>query len=163
MANLADGVVSSQRLRIRHGAARRGQRTTEYVVWVSMWQRCTNPRHRYWHCYGGRGISVDPRWREFEVFLADMGERPQGHTLDRIDSDGPYTPTNCRWATAKEQGQNRRKPKHHYCGKFVGPGGHNGPCNGESFEDYLIRVRGADYWPDPYSEEETTQVAVLTA
>ncbi len=83
--------------------------TGTYRSWVAMRRRCTDKSYRDFHLYGGRGISVCERWMSsFENFLEDMGERPKGRTLDREDNDGNYEPGNCRWATPKEQRENRR-------------------------------------------------------
>ena len=76
--------------------------------WYMMLQRCTNPKATYFHRYGGRGIKVCARWRRFENFLADMGECPDGLTLERNDTNGNYEPSNCHWATPVEQTRNRR-------------------------------------------------------
>ena len=81
--------------------------TTTYHIWDSMIQRCVNPaRKDYWR-YGGSGITVCEKWRKFEQFLADMGERPEGKTLDRKDNEKGYSKDNCRWATSFEQSRNR--------------------------------------------------------
>jgi hypothetical protein len=93
----------------RHGQARDGKRTPTYLSWQNMRQRCNNPNVPRWANYGGRGITVCARWNSFESFLADMGERPEGKTLDRVDNDGNYEPGNCRWATSAEQMGNRSK------------------------------------------------------
>lgn len=98
-----------RRKRPRHGHAGRGQKTRAYHSWEAMIQRCTNPHTKAFKNYGGRGITICDRWRRsFEAFLADMGEPPDGHTLDRKNNDGCYEPDNCRWATRAEQKLNQR-------------------------------------------------------
>jgi hypothetical protein len=79
-----------------------------YGAWAAMVNRCHNPNNSAYGRYGGKGISVCALWRsDFRAFLADVGERPAGMTLDRIDPYGNYEPNNCRWATAVEQRANR--------------------------------------------------------
>lgn len=82
--------------------------TPIYAAWLAMRQRCSNPRNPKYSDYGGRGIRVCDRWNVFENFLADMGERPEGMTLDRINNDGNYEPGNCRWADRLTQQGNTR-------------------------------------------------------
>jgi len=77
-----------------------------YGVWKNMKQRCTNPNNPAYHRYGGAGIKLCKRWFSFENFYADMGDRPKGKTLDRIDNTKGYYPSNCRWATYKQQAVN---------------------------------------------------------
>lgn len=76
-----------------------------------MRQRCTNPKNKQWEDYGGRGITVCARWDDFDTFLADMGPRPEGMSLDRIDNNKGYSPDNCRWATRTQQNRNSRQAK----------------------------------------------------
>lgn len=81
----------------------------EYRVWDELQRRCLNPRHQNFSSYGGRGITVCARWDSFENFYADMGPRPSpAHSIDRIDNNRGYYPSNCQWATAAEQNRNRR-------------------------------------------------------
>lgn len=95
-----------------HGHTAEGKCSREYISWRSMIERCTYPKHKSFKDYGGRGITICERWlHSFENFLADMGLRPQGMTLDRYpNNDGNYEPSNCRWATANEQRANRHRP-----------------------------------------------------
>lgn len=83
--------------------------TETYSIWQSMIQRTTNSNNRAWKYYGGRGISVCSRWLKFDLFLQDMGVRPEGLELDRIDTNGDYTKANCRWVTHSQNMKNRRK------------------------------------------------------
>lgn len=92
---------------IKHGQHGSGAQKS----WMSMRQRCLNPNTPAYSSYGGRGITICQRWDSFKNFLADMGPRPDGLELDRIDVNGNYEPANCRWATPLQQGRNQRKTR----------------------------------------------------
>jgi hypothetical protein len=98
------GCLNAERIK-RHGKA------TSYVygVWKQMIQRCENPKNPAYHNYGGRGISVCEEWHDFEAFFSDMGDRPKGYSIDRIENDKGYSKENCKWSTMSEQLNNTRR------------------------------------------------------
>jgi hypothetical protein len=103
------------RTRKTHGLSRHpgGTHTAEYTAWMNMRRRCENENAPGFHRYGGRGVKVCDRWMSFANFFEDIGPRPSPqHTLDRVDNSGDYEPSNCRWATRKEQSANRRNTMH---------------------------------------------------
>lgn len=103
------GCIRVERHPVKHGHSYKGKNSPTYRVWAGMIRRCEAPNAVGYQWYGGRGIKVCDRWRNsFEAFLSDMGERPDGLTLERNDTNGDYEPGNCRWATMQEQTRNKR-------------------------------------------------------
>lgn len=97
------GCLNAERIR-KHSMSRTGI----YNIWKGIRSRCRNPTEKAYPHYGGRGISVDPAWESFDVFLRDMGNRPRGSWIERVDNSGNYCKVNCRWATPTVNGRNRR-------------------------------------------------------
>lgn len=139
---------------IRHGACKRGKRWPEYGVWFNMIRRCEQKHNKSYKNYGARGITVCNRWHDFDNFITDMGRRPSdAHTLERVNNNKGYSPSNCIWATRKEQAANKRLPKrrtvclkgHDLSGEneYLRPDGKRGckTCRRQNMKDYYKRLK----------------------
>lgn len=120
-------------------------KTPGYQAWGDMKQRCKNTNNSMYPRYGGRGITYCARWESFDNFYADMGDKPLGHTLGRIDNDGNYTPDNCRWETVEQQAVNRSDNQHmtlHGETKVISQWAKQAKCSGAT-----LRTRLSRGWP----------------
>lgn len=112
--NLRGGKVQSCGCLQREAVTKHGMEATPtYNAWASMKSRCNNPQNKFYQDYGGRGIKYCPQWEKFEQFLADVGEKPEGLWLERVDNNLGYEPSNCKWATPTEQRRNTRVNKYY--------------------------------------------------
>ncbi len=93
--------------------------TRAYSSWKNMRTRCLNKNYPYYKNWGGRGIKICKRWDNFSLFFKDMGERPESYTLERVNNNGNYCPSNCKWASRSEQAKNTRQRKKDIKGRFV--------------------------------------------
>jgi hypothetical protein len=101
-------------LNTTHGQAGKHTKTGAWMTWQGIKSRCSNPKLKSYKSYGGKGVTVCDRWKNsFENFLADMGERPEGYSIERLDPFGNYEPDNCTWIPLADQWKNKRE---HYCG-----------------------------------------------
>ena len=108
-----------------HSRSNNGKTTRTFNTWLAMRQRCHDPKSTNYHKYGAKGVKVCARWRKsFSAFLEDMGERPDGKTLDRKNGEKGYYPDNCRWSTPKEQNENRKRGRNANSEKTSCPKGH---------------------------------------
>lgn len=129
------GCLAAEPKTIKHGMSK----TPTYNSWFAMKSRCNNPKNEYYHLYGGRGISYTKEWDDFESFLKDMGERPEGHTLDRVDVNRDYSKENCRWADSKTQARNTRKQLAEGCGVYW-RGDHQRWCTSIGVDGKLVHL-----------------------
>lgn len=109
------GCLSNEK-RIERSRTHGMSKTREYKIWKSIWKRCSNPESDWYRYYAGRGITVCDRWKEFVLFYSDMGPCPEKFSIERLDYDGNYEPSNCIWAGACAQAQNRRMFKSNVSG-----------------------------------------------
>ena len=106
-ANLLQQIALSKKHGVACSTAPSSLKRT-WAIWVGMWRRCTDVKCKAYKHYGGRGIKVHPLWADFNQFLADVGEAPAGHSIERVGNDGDYSPGNCIWLPSTEQAKNRR-------------------------------------------------------
>jgi hypothetical protein len=155
-------VRKSSAARATHGNARMGNASPTYHSWLGAKKRCMNPAEPKYPDYGGRGISICDDWASsFDAFLRDMGTRPSGTTLDRIDPNGNYEPSNCRWATAKEQARNKRNHRLVDHDGRVMPLSEACEITGINYRSALYRLNHGAHWmplpPAPNTSSDGSQ------